>query len=67
MKDSEISSLINEKVDETEEEDIREFLHDILEFEYPKLDRNQPQYRDTYNEYIDRYALNEELDEYDDG
>lgn len=66
MKDSEISSLINEKVAETEEEDLREFLHLILEFEYPKLDKSQPQYRETYNDYIDRYSLNEELDRYED-
>ena len=66
MKDSEVSSVINEKVDETEEDDLREFLHLILEFEYPKLDKDQPQYRDKYNAYIDCYALNEELREYED-
>lgn len=60
MQRSDVNSLILDQVDEIEESDLRRFINDILRFERSKMDREQPQYSDRYNELIERYALPDE-------
>lgn len=60
MKETDVHSLILEKTDEIERDDLRNFINEILRFERSKLDRENYQYSDEYKELIDEHAEIEE-------
>lgn len=60
MKEREVHSIILEKTEETEDDELRNFINDILRFERSKLDRDNNPYSDKYKELIDEYALESE-------
>lgn len=60
MKQSDINKLITDMVDEIDSTEEKQFIRDILAFERSKMDREQPHYKDTYQDHIEQYALNEE-------
>jgi hypothetical protein len=55
MKETDVHSLILEKTDEIERDDLRNFINDILRFERSKLDRENYQYSDEYKELIEEH------------
>lgn len=57
MKETDVHSLILEKTDEIEDDEVRNFINEILRFERSKLDHENYQYSDRYNELIDEHAL----------
>lgn len=57
MKEREVHSIILEKTEETEDDELRNFINDILRFERSKLDRDNNPYSDRYKQLIDEYAL----------
>ena len=63
MKETDVHSLILEKTDEIERNDLRSFINEILRFERSKLDRENYQYSDKYRELIDEHAGIEEKQE----
>jgi len=56
MKETDVHSLILEKTDEIERDDLRSFINEILRFERSKLDRENYPYSDEYKELIDEHA-----------
>jgi hypothetical protein len=60
MKETDVHSLILEKTDEIEDDELRSFINEILRFERSKLDRENYQYSDKYKELIDEHALSDE-------
>lgn len=66
MKETEVHSMILEKTDDIEDDDLRNFINDILRFERSKLDRENYQFSDRYTSLIDDYTMNGSLDEYND-
>jgi len=63
MKETDVHSLILEKTDEIEDDELRSFINEILRFERSKLDRENYQYSDKYKELIDEHALSGEEEE----
>lgn len=57
MKETDVHSLILEKTDEIEDDEVRNFINEILRFERSKLDHENYQYSDKYKELIDEHAL----------
>ena len=57
MKETDVHSLILEKTDEIEDDELRSFINEILRFERSKLDRENYQYSDEYKDLIDEHAL----------
>ena len=60
MRESDINKLITDKVDEIEDRDSKQFIREIMAFERSKMDREQPHYKDEYQDMIEQYALTEE-------
>lgn len=60
MKETDVHSLILEKTDEIEDDELRNFINEILRFERSKLDHENYQYTDRYKELIDEHALTDE-------
>lgn len=58
MEKEDVNELILNKVDNIEDDQIRRFIDDILRFERSELDKEQPHYKDTYNDLIDDYIDN---------
>lgn len=56
MKETDVHSLILEKTDEIEDDELRNFINEILRFERSKLDHENYQYSDKYKELIDEHA-----------
>lgn len=56
MDREDVNELILEKVDEIEDNNIRYFVDDILRFERSQLNLKRPQYKNEYNDYLDRYV-----------
>lgn len=52
---SEINPNILKKIDEIDEKNVREFLYEILEIEYEKIDETNPKLKDDYVKLIKRY------------
>lgn len=55
MNRSDVNSLILEHVDKIEDDNMRQFINEILTFERSKMDREQPHFKDEYNELIEKY------------
>lgn len=60
MEDTEINRLIENKVDQIEDSNQRQFIKDILAFERSKMDREQPHYKNDYHDKIDELATGDE-------
>lgn len=60
MKETEVHSLILEKTDEIERDELRDFINEILRFERSKLDKENYRYTDKYEKLIDKHALIDE-------
>lgn len=65
MNDSEVHSLILERVEEIEDDDVRTFLTSVLRHERDILDEPRAQYKEEYKSFVDSYIDNESLSEYD--
>ena len=52
---SEINPNILKKVGDIEDEKIKEFLYDVLDLEYEKLDEARPNLKKEYLELISNY------------
>ena len=52
MSDSGVNERILREVDEIDNNNVREFIREILEFERSKLDKDQPHFRNEYNKLI---------------
>lgn len=66
MNDSEVHSLILDRVDEIEDEEIRSFLRSVLEHERDILKEPRGEYTDHYKDLVDNYVGNESLGTYND-
>ncbi|QCJ47226.1 hypothetical protein [Haloprofundus sp. MHR1] len=66
MSDSEVHSLILDRVDEIEDEDLRAFLRDILRHERDILKEPRAEYADRYRGFVDGFVGNESLRDYND-
>lgn len=60
MRQSEINKLITDMVDEIDSPEQKQFIREILAFERSKMDLENPHYKDTYQDQIEKYALTEE-------
>ncbi|QLH84810.1 hypothetical protein [Halosimplex pelagicum] len=60
MEQPDVNSMILERVDDLEDEDLRRFINEILRFERSKMDREHPHFKDEYNDLIDKYAVDSE-------
>jgi hypothetical protein len=56
MNREDVNELILNKVDEIDDAQVRHFINDILRYERSELDKDQPRYKDRYNELIDEYV-----------
>lgn len=65
MNDSEVHSLIIERVEEIEDDDLRTFLNSVLRHERDILDEPRAQYKDHYKSLVDGYIDNESISKYD--
>lgn len=65
MNDSEVHSLILDRLDETEDDDLRTFLTSILRHEREILDEPRAKYKEEYKSLVDGYIDNESISEYD--
>ncbi len=63
MKETDVHSLILEKTDKIERDDLRNFINEILRFERSKLDRENYQYSDEYRKLIEEHIKAEERQE----
>ena len=52
---SEINPNILEKIDKIEENNVKEFLYEILEIEYDKIDETNPKLKEDYVKLIKKY------------
>jgi len=66
MNDSEVHSLILDRVDEIEDDDLRRFLRDVLEHERDIVQEPRAEYTDHYKGLVDDFVGNQTLQEYDD-
>jgi len=67
MNDSEVHSIILDRVDEIEDEDLRSFLRSVLEHERDILKEPRAEYAEHYKSLVDDYVGNESLGDYSDG
>jgi hypothetical protein len=58
MKETDVHSLILEKTDRIENDNIRNFINEILRFERSKLDRENYHYSDEYENLIEKHVVN---------
>lgn len=65
MNDSEVHSLILERLEEIDDEDLRTFLTNVLRHERDILDEPRAQYKETYESLVDGYIENESIGSYD--
>lgn len=64
MNDSEVHSIILDRVDKIEDEDLRSFLRSVLEHERDILNEPRAEYAEHYKGLVDDYVGNESLGEY---
>jgi hypothetical protein len=62
MRKSDINKQIMDQIDEVEDADRKQFLKEALAFERSKMDRDQPHYKDSYDDLIQKYAISESAD-----
>jgi len=55
MEREDVNELILQKVDEIEDDGVRNFVEDILRFERAELDKKHPHYKDDYNTYLENH------------
>lgn len=67
MNDSEVHSLILDRVDDLEDDEMRSFLRDVLEHERDIVQEPRAEYADHYRQLVDKYVGNKSLGEYSDG
>lgn len=65
MNDSEVHSLILDRIDEVEDNDLRAFLRGVLEHERDILKEPRAEYAEQYKELVDNFVGNESLQEFD--
>ena len=65
MNNSEVHSLILDRVDEVEDDDLRVFLRGVLEHERDILKEPRAEYTDHYKQLVDGFVGNESLQGYD--
>jgi hypothetical protein len=65
MNDSEVHSLILDRVEEIEDDELRTFLTNVLRHEREILDEPRAQYKDQYKSLVDGYIDNNSISEYD--
>jgi len=65
MNDSEVHSLILDRVDEVEDDDLRAFLRDVLEHERDIIKEPRAEYTEHYKSLVDDFVGNESLKNYD--
>lgn len=65
MNDSEVHSLILDRVDEIEDSDLRTFLRNVLEHERDILKEPRAEYTEYYKSLVDDFVGNESLQDYD--
>lgn len=66
MNDSEVHSLILDRVDEIEDDELRSFLRDILEHERDIVKEPRAEYADYYKDLVDDYVGNQSLGDFTD-
>lgn len=59
MKEEDVNRLITSEVDEIEDKELKQFIRSILAFERSKMDRDQPHYRQEYQDLITEHALDD--------
>jgi hypothetical protein len=65
MQEDEVHSLILERTDEIENDDLRSFINEILTHERSRLDTPRPEYREKYKSLADSYSNNASLEDFD--
>jgi hypothetical protein len=63
MQREDVNELILQKVDEIDDNQVRNFVEDILRFERAELDKQQPHYKSDFSDYLQRYI--EDWESYD--
>jgi len=54
MQREDVNELILQKVHEIDDDQIRNFVEDVLRFERAELDKQQPQYKSDFRDYLER-------------
>lgn len=62
MSDNGVNERILREVDEIDDDSVRSFIKEALEFERSKLDKDQPHFRNEYNNLVQEYAEFEDID-----
>jgi len=55
MEREDVNELILQKVDEIDDDQVRNFVEDVLRFERAELDKQQPHYKNDFGDYLQRY------------
>lgn len=55
MEREDVNELILQKVDEIDDDQVRNFVEDVLRFERAELDKQQPHYKSDFDDYLGRY------------
>jgi len=55
MEREDVNELILQKVDEIDDDQVRNFVEDVLRFERAELDKQQPHYKSDFGDYLQRY------------
>ena len=55
MEREDVNELILQKVDKIDDEQVRNFVEDVLRFERAELDKKQPHYKGDFRDYLQRY------------
>ena len=66
MIETDVHSLILEKTDKIQDDELRSFINEVLRFERSKLDRENYHYSNEYNDLINKYAMTGEEQESND-
>ena len=66
MQDSEVASIVRNRVREIEDNDMRAFIDAILDHENEGLERKRPEFRDEYKKLVDSSTENMSLGDFDD-
>lgn len=55
MEREDVNELILQKVDKIDDNQVRNFVEDVLRFERAELDKQQPHYKSDFSDYLQRY------------
>lgn len=67
MEESEVHSLISEKAEEIEDDQLQSFITEILTHERRNLRKSGAEYTEKYMSLIEGYADSGDLEGFDDG